>query len=94
MWLADLAKKSAQDIKKDCKYSSKPVVIPIPSKKTSYTGSIGISLLFKKKNVVVKISRDFHEKLGRPNLEKYAEALVKNIKKRIREEKDESQKTK
>jgi len=86
MWLDDVAKKTATVIEKDCKYSSKPVVVPIPSKKTSLTGTFGLFLLFKKTHAIVKMSEDFHEKLGRPNMEKYAEELVKRIKEKVREE--------
>lgn len=32
------------------------------------------------------MSDDFHKKLGRPNMEKYAEELVKRIKEKIKEE--------
>ena len=87
MWLDDVAKKAAEKIEKDCKYSSKPVTVPIPSQKTSCTSSFGLFLLLKKKNAVVKMTRGLHEKLGRPNMEKFAEELVKKIKEKIREEK-------
>lgn len=86
MWLDDAAKKSAINIEKDCKYSSKPVIVPIHSQKTSCTGTSGLFLLFKKTHAIVKISEDFHKNLGRPNMKKYAEELVKRLKKKIREE--------
>jgi predicted transcriptional regulator len=40
----------------------------------------------KRTHAVVKISEDFHKRLGRPNMEKYGEELVKRIKEKIREE--------
>lgn len=86
MWLQDTAQKAAENIEKNCKYSSKPVVVSIPSKKTSCTKGQGVNMFFKKKNVIVKISKDFHEKLGRPNMERYAEELVRRIKSKIKEE--------
>ncbi|MBA7681665.1 hypothetical protein ES703_90005 [subsurface metagenome] len=86
MWLDDMAKKAAGGVEKKCRYSSKPVIVHIPSQKTSCSRSFGIFLLFKKKNAVVKISRDFHEMLGRPNMERYAEELVRRIKEKIKEE--------
>jgi hypothetical protein len=86
MWLQDTAQKAAENIEKNCKYSSKPVVLSIPSKKTSCTKGQGVTLFFKKKNVIVKISKDFHEKLGKPNMERYAEELVRRIKNKIKEE--------
>jgi len=86
MWLQDAAKKAAESIEKNCRYSPKPVVVSIPSKRTSCTKIPGICLLFKKRNVIVKMTRDFHEKLGRPNMEKYAEELVKRVKEKIKEE--------
>jgi len=86
MWLDDVAKKAAANIEKDCKYSSKPVVVPVPSRKTSSTSTFGLFLLFKRDSVIVKISKDFHKKLGRPNMEKYAQELVKRIKEKIKEE--------
>jgi hypothetical protein len=89
MWLDDAAKKAAKDIEKDCKYSSKPVIVPIPSKRTSCTGSSGLFLLFKKRHAIVKVKKDFHAKLGSPNMERYAEELVKRIKEKIRGETQE-----
>jgi len=86
MWLDDIAKKAATNAEKGCKYSPKPVIVPIPSQKTSCTGTFGLFLLFKKEHAIVKISEDFHRKLGRPNMEKYAEELVKRIKEKIKEE--------
>ncbi|MDH5386484.1 MAG: hypothetical protein OEY18_17420 [Candidatus Aminicenantes bacterium] len=90
MWLDDAVKKAAENIEKDCKYSSKPVTVPIPSQKTSCASSFGLSLFLKKKNAVVKMTKGLHEKLGRPNMEKFAEELVKKIKEKIREEKGKS----
>ena len=86
MWLDDVAKKAAANIEKDCKYSSKPVIVLVPSRKTSCTGTFGLFLLFKRNSAIVKMSDDFHKKLGRPNMEKYAEELVKRIKEKIKEE--------
>ncbi len=86
MWLEDVAEKAATNIEKGCKYSPKPVMVPIPSQKTSCTSSFGLFLLFKKKHAIVKMSEDFHKKLGRPNMERYAEELAKKIKEKIREE--------
>jgi len=86
MWLDDVAKKAAANIEKDCKYSSKPVIVLVPSRKTSCTGTFGLFLLFKRNSAIVKMSEDFHKKLGRPNMEKYAEELVKRIREKIREE--------
>lgn len=83
MWLEDVAKKAATNIEKDCKYSPKPVMVPIPSQKTSCTSMFGLFLLLKRKHAIVKMSEDFHKKLGRPNMEKYAEELVKRIKEKI-----------
>lgn len=86
MWLADTAKKAAENIEKDCRYSPKPVIVPIPSKKTSCTSAIGLYLLFKKNRAIVRMSKDFHEKMGRPNMEEYAKELVKRIKRKIEDE--------
>ena len=86
MWLADMAKKSAENIEKDCRYSPKPVIVPTPSKKTSCTSAIGLYLLFKKNKVIVKMKKELHEKLGRPNMDEYAKELVKRIKQKIEEE--------
>ena len=86
MWLADTAKKAAENIEKDCRYSPKPVIVPIPSKKTSCTSAIGLYLLFKKNSAIVRMSKYFHEKLGSPNMEEYAKELVKRIKRKIEDE--------
>jgi hypothetical protein len=86
MWLADTAKKAAENIEKDCRYSPKPVIVPIPSKKTSCTSAIGLYLLFKKNRAIVRMSKDFHQKLGSPNMEEYAKELVKRIKQKIEDE--------
>lgn len=85
-WLDDAAKKAAKNIEKG-KYSSKPVIVSIPSKKTSCAGSSVIFLLFKKKHAIVRIKGDFHKKLGSPNMEEFAERLVKRIKEKIKGEK-------
>lgn len=90
MWLENTAKKAVESVEKGCKYSSKPVIVPIPSRRTSCTGSSGLFLLFKKKHAIVKIKKDFHTKLGSPNMEKYAEELVKRIKEKIKSEKKET----
>ncbi len=82
VWLDDAAEKAAKNIEKG-KYSSKPVIVSIPSKRTSCAGSSGIFLLFKKKHAIVRIKRDFHKKLDSPNMEQFAEKLVKRIKERI-----------
>jgi hypothetical protein len=86
MWLADMAKKAAENIEKDCRYSPKPIVVPIPSKKTSCTSAIGLYLLFKKNKAIIKMKKEFHEKLGRPNMDEYSRELVKRIKQKIEEE--------
>ncbi len=86
MWLADAAKKAAENIEKNCRYSPKPVIVPIQSKNTSCTSAIGLYLIFKKNKVIVKMSKDVHDKLGRPNMEEYAQELVKSIKLKIKEE--------
>ncbi|UCE41600.1 MAG: hypothetical protein JSV17_01010 [Candidatus Aminicenantes bacterium] len=86
MWLADMAKKAAENIEKDCRYSPKPVIVTTPSKKTSCTSAIGLYLLFKKNRSIVRMSKDFHQKLGRPNMEEYAKELVKRIKKKTEDE--------
>jgi len=86
MWLEDTAYKAAENVKKNCGYSSKPVIVHIPSRTTSTSSIRGLYLLFKKKHAIVKISKKFHEKLGRPNMEQYAEELVKMIKTKTKEE--------
>ena len=86
MWLADTAKKAAEDIEKGCRYSPKPVIVPIPSKKTSCTSAIGLYLLFKKNMVIVKMKKEFHDKLGQPNMEDYARELVKRIMQKLQDE--------
>lgn len=86
MWLADLAKKAAENIEKDCRYSPKPVVVPVSSKKTRSTSAIGLYLLFKKDRAIVKMTKKFHEKLGRPNMDEYAREIVKRIKQKIEDE--------
>ena len=86
MWLADIAKKAAEGIEKDCRYSPKPVIVPISSKKTSSTSAIGLFLLFKKNRAIVKMKKAFHEKLGRPNMDEYAKELVKRIKQKLEDE--------
>ncbi len=86
MWLADTAKKAAENIEKDCRYSPKPVIVPTPSKKTSCTSATGLYLLFKKNMVIVKMKKEFHDKLGRPNMEDYARELVKRITQKLRDE--------
>jgi hypothetical protein len=86
MWLADTAKKAAQNIEKDCRYSPKPVSVPIQSKKTSYTAATGLYLLFKKDRAVVKMTKRFHKKLGSPNMEEYARELVKRIRQKLVDE--------
>lgn len=86
MWLADTAKKAAESIEKDCRYSPKPVSVPIQSMKTSCTSITGLYLLFKKERAVVKMTKKFHEKLGRPNMEAYARELVKRIEQKLMDE--------
>jgi len=86
MWLADTAKKAAENIEKDCRYSPKPVSVPTHSKKTSCTSATGLYLLFKKDRAIVKMTKKFHEKLGRPNMEEYARELVKRIKQKTEDE--------
>jgi len=91
MWLEDTAYKAAKDVEKNCGYSSKPVIVPVLSRTTSTSGIRGLSLLFKKKHVIVKISRTLHDKLGKPNMEQYAAELVKMIKAKTKEEKNSSE---
>jgi len=86
MWLADTARKAAENIEKDCRYSPKPVIVPIPSKKTSCTSAIGLYLLFKKNMAIVKMKKEFHDKLGRPNMEDYAREIVKRITQKLQDE--------
>ncbi len=86
MWLADGAKKAAENIEKGCRYSPKPVSIPVHSKKTSCTSATGLYLLFKKDRAIVKMTKKFHEKLGRPNIEEYAKELVGRIKRKLEDE--------
>lgn len=89
MWLEDTAYKAAENVEKNCRYGSKPVIVQIPSRTTSTSSIRGLYLLFKKKHAIVKISRGFHEKLGKPNMEQYAAELVKTIKVKTKEEKNE-----
>jgi len=89
MWLDDAAKKAAANVEKDRKYSSKPIIVSIPSKSPSCAKSSGLFLLFKKKHAIVRIKKDFHRKLGSPDMEQFAEELVKRIKEKIKGEKQE-----
>jgi hypothetical protein len=91
MWLADAAHRAAENVEKNCRYSSKPVVLPVPSKKTSCAESIGLFLLFKRNAAVVKVSKKLHDKLGNPNMERYAEELVKIIKRTLKDIEDSPQ---
>ncbi len=88
MWLMDTALKAAENIEKNCKYSPKPVVLPIPSKKTHCAGAAGLFLLFKKNSAIVRLSKKFHDKLGNPNMEQYAAELVRRIKGKMKESGD------
>ena len=87
MWLEDTAYKAANNVEKNCGYSSKPVIVSVPTLTTSTSSIRGLHLFFKKKHAIVKISKKFHEKLGKPNMEQYAAELVKMIKAKTKEEK-------
>jgi hypothetical protein len=91
MWLEDTAYKAAENVEKNCGYSSKPVIVSVPSRTTSTSSIRGLYLLFKKKHAIVKISKVLHYKLGKPNMEQYAAELVKMIKAKTKEEKNESE---
>jgi len=88
MWLEDTAYKAAENVEKNCGYSSKPVIVSVPTRTTSTSSIRGLYLLFKKKHAIVKISKVFHDKLGKPNMEQYAAELVKMIKTKTKEEKN------
>jgi hypothetical protein len=83
MWLDDAAKKAAADVVKERRYSSKPIIVPITSRSPSCSKSSSLFLLFKKKHAIVSIKKDFHSKLGSPDMEQFAEELVKRIKEKI-----------
>ncbi|MGB6339022.1 MAG: hypothetical protein WBF32_04545 [Candidatus Aminicenantaceae bacterium] len=87
MWLEDAAYKAGRNVEKNCGYSSKPVIVSVPSRITSSSSIRGLYLLFKKKHAIVKISKDLHDKLGRPNMEQYTTELVKMIKEKTKVEK-------
>jgi hypothetical protein len=86
MWLAKAAEKAAMDAGKDRKFSPKPVVLAVESRRTSLARIRGLTLIFKRRSAVVRMTRDFHDRMGRPNMEEFARRLV-NL---IREEAGES----
>jgi hypothetical protein len=86
MWLAKAAEKAAADVEKDRKFSPKPVVLAVESRRTSLAKVRGLTLIFKRRNAIVRMTKDFHERMGRPNMEQFARKLV-NL---IREEAGES----
>jgi len=59
-------------------YSSKPVVVGYGGKKF-LTGTKGILIISTGKNLIIKMSKKTHERLGKPNLLQFTQKLSKEI---------------
>lgn len=78
-WLDTLINAITKDIKKECAYTARPIIIEREIPKPFIVTYRGIKIWFKKDRMIFKIKEKYFNKLGRPDLKELAEKVSERI---------------
>ncbi|HOO33780.1 MAG TPA: hypothetical protein PK466_14685 [Thermotogota bacterium] len=78
-WLDTVINEIMEGVNKGCNYTSRPIVLERESSQPFIVTYKGIKIWFKKEYIIFKISENYFNKLGRPDLKSLAERVSEKI---------------
>jgi hypothetical protein len=79
-WLESYIKETISEVKEKGKYTNKPIVINEKLNTRFVSRDSGIFILFKKDRILCRMSKNYHKKIGEPNLQEFFEILIGKVK--------------